>query len=55
MGEDGRAFFFDVASFYAHNEYDIGDWRAPRHTLSDPAYVAAYKELVPPSEPGKCT
>lgn len=52
-GEDGRALFFDVASFYAHNEYDLGDWRAPRHALSDPAYTDAYKSLVPVSEPGQ--
>lgn len=52
-GEDGRAFFFDVASFYAHSEYDLGDWRAPRHALSDPAYTDAYKALVPVSEPGE--
>lgn len=52
-GEDSRVFFFDVASFYAHNEYDIGNWRAPRHALSDPAYVAAYTALVPVSEPSK--
>lgn len=51
-GEDGRAFFFDVASFYAHNEYDLGNWRAPRHAVSDPAYTDAYKALIPVSEPG---
>ncbi|KAJ5901832.1 hypothetical protein N7495_002360 [Penicillium taxi] len=53
-GEDGQAFFFDVASFYAHNEYDLGDWRAPRHVLSDPVYTDAYKALIPVSEPGEC-
>ncbi|KAJ5628452.1 hypothetical protein N7490_010680 [Penicillium lividum] len=51
-GEDGRTFFFDVASFYGHNEYDLGDWRAPRHALSDSAYTDAYQSLVPVSEPG---
>ena len=50
--EDGRAVFYDVATFYGHNEYDLGDWRAPRHVLSDAAYVNAYKERIPPSEPG---
>ncbi|KAL4885288.1 Fructosamine kinase-domain-containing protein [Aspergillus karnatakaensis] len=48
---DGRAVFFDVASFYAHNEYDVGNWRAARHGLSERSYIDAYKELVPPSEP----
>ncbi|KAJ5237792.1 hypothetical protein N7489_007883 [Penicillium chrysogenum] len=50
-GEDGRPLFFDVASFYAHNEYDLGNWRASRHALSDSAYTDAYKALVPVSEP----
>lgn len=52
MGEDGRAYFFDVDSFYAHNEFDLGDWRAERHKLSQRDYVEAYKKLVPVSEPG---
>lgn len=52
MGEDGRAYFFDVDSFYAHNEFELGDWRAKRHKLSDAAYSEAYKNLVPVSEPG---
>ncbi|KAL4968579.1 Fructosamine kinase-domain-containing protein [Aspergillus stella-maris] len=51
MGSDGRAVFFDVASFYAHNEYDVGNWRAARHGLSERSYMDAYKALIPPSEP----
>ncbi|KAI9373786.1 Fructosamine kinase-domain-containing protein [Aspergillus egyptiacus] len=51
MASDGRAVFFDVASFYAHNEYDVGNWRASRHGLSERSYIDAYKALVPPSEP----
>ncbi|KAK4110824.1 hypothetical protein N656DRAFT_799558 [Canariomyces notabilis] len=31
----GEAFIFDVCSFYGHNEYDTGNWRAPRHRLSN--------------------
>ena len=49
----GEAFVFDACSFYGHNEYDVGKWRAPRHRLSDEAYVGNYKRLVPVSEPGK--
>jgi protein-ribulosamine 3-kinase len=49
---EGRAVFFDVASFYGHNEYDLGDWRAPRHALSDPVYVLEYEKIVPRSAPG---
>ncbi|KAK3315935.1 hypothetical protein B0H66DRAFT_592201 [Apodospora peruviana] len=31
--------FAGVCSFYDHNEYDTGNWRAPRHRLSDKAYI----------------
>ena len=47
----GEAFVFDPCSFYAHNEYELGNWRAPRHRLSAKAYVESYKEHFPPSEP----
>lgn len=50
--ETGEAFIFDVCTFYAHNEYDIGNWRAPRHVLSDPAYLNSYFTHMPKSEPG---
>ncbi|CEJ86011.1 hypothetical protein VHEMI03983 [[Torrubiella] hemipterigena] len=49
--ETGEAFIFDVCSFYGHNEYDIGNWRAPRHDLSNPAYLANYENHLPKSEP----
>ncbi|KAK4169568.1 hypothetical protein QBC43DRAFT_354843 [Cladorrhinum sp. PSN259] len=47
----GEAIIFDVCSFYGHNEYDTGNWRAPRHKLSQEAYIRSYKEHFPPSEP----
>jgi len=47
----GEAFVFDVCSFYGHNEYDTGNWRAPRHRLSSKAYIRAYKRNFPVSEP----
>jgi len=47
----GEAFVFDVASFYGHNEYDIGNWRAPRHRVSSKAYIDNYKCHFPVSEP----
>ncbi|PHH85027.1 hypothetical protein CDD83_1026 [Cordyceps sp. RAO-2017] len=47
----GRAFVFDPCCFYGHNEYDTGNWRAPRHRLSRDAYIQAYQRLMPPSEP----
>ncbi|KAF2106231.1 Fructosamine/Ketosamine-3-kinase [Lophiotrema nucula] len=47
----GNTFVLDACSFYGHNEYDIGDWRPPRHQVSSEAYLAAYKKHYPPSEP----
>ncbi|KAL2131705.1 hypothetical protein VTI74DRAFT_4724 [Chaetomium olivicolor] len=38
-------------SFYAHNEYKVGNWRAIRHRLSRKEYVESYKKAFPPSEP----
>lgn len=47
----GKAFVFDVCSFYGHNEYDTGNWRAPRHRLSNKAYIKEYKQRYPVSPP----
>lgn len=49
----GEPFAFDAGSLYAHNEYEIGYWRPPRHRLSNRMYVRAYKKHFPVSEPGK--
>jgi protein-ribulosamine 3-kinase len=49
----GHAFIFDACSFYGHNEYDIGNWRAPRHGLSKEAYIRLYKQRFPVSEPAE--
>ncbi|KAH3963557.1 hypothetical protein HBI56_235300 [Parastagonospora nodorum] len=49
--QTGQSFIFDAASFYAHNEYELGDWRANRHLLNDRIYVDQYKRDFPPSEP----
>ena len=45
------AFIFDVCLSYGHNEYDTGNWRAPRHRLSNRAYMRSYKRHYPVSEP----
>lgn len=50
-GLTGEPFMFDAGSFYAHNEYEIGNWRAPRHRLSRDVYVENYKRNFPESEP----
>jgi len=47
----GEAFVFDACSFYGHNEYDTGNWRAPRHKLSDRAYIEEYLMHFPALEP----
>ena len=47
----GDAFVFDVCSFYGHNEYDTGNWRAPRHQLSNKSYIREYKACLPASPP----
>lgn len=44
---------WDMCSFYGHNEYDTGNWRAPRHRLSDKAYILCYKRHYAPSEPAE--
>ncbi|KAF2652417.1 hypothetical protein K491DRAFT_706427 [Lophiostoma macrostomum CBS 122681] len=49
--ETGEPFIFDAGSFYAHNEYDIGNWRSARHRLSNRVYVDNYKKHYPISEP----
>lgn len=47
----GEPFVFDGISFYAHNEYETGNWRAPRHRLSSRTYIRAYQRNFPVSEP----
>ncbi|KAK4170983.1 Fructosamine kinase-domain-containing protein [Triangularia setosa] len=47
----GESFVFDPMAFYAHNEYEIGNWRAARHRLSRKEYVDEYKRYFPPDEP----
>lgn len=52
--ESGEPFIFDGSAFYAHNEYEFGNWRTPRHRLSSKTYIRAYKRHFPASEPGLC-
>jgi protein-ribulosamine 3-kinase len=49
--ETGEPFIFDAGSFYGHNEYDVGNWRAPRHRLSSRVYMENYKRVFAVSEP----
>lgn len=50
--ETGEPFVFDGSAFYAHNEYELGNWRSPRHRLSSRMYIRSYKRNFPASEPG---
>ncbi|EEP81423.1 predicted protein [Uncinocarpus reesii 1704] len=47
----GEPFVFDGSALYAHNEYEFGNWRTPRHRLSARTYIKRYKRLIPASEP----
>lgn len=49
--DTGEPFIFDASSSYAHNEYETGIWRAPRHRLSKMDYIENYKMNYPASEP----
>ncbi|KAF2962994.1 hypothetical protein GQX73_g10578 [Xylaria multiplex] len=49
--DTGEPFIFDASSFYGHNEYEMGNWRAARHRLSDKLYIENYKRHFPVSEP----
>ncbi|KAK1830453.1 Fructosamine kinase-domain-containing protein [Podospora conica] len=49
----GEAFIFDACSFYGHNEYETGNWRAPRHKLSEKAYIENYKSRYEASDPAE--
>ncbi|KAI2612028.1 Fructosamine kinase-domain-containing protein [Hypoxylon fragiforme] len=48
--ETGRPVIFDAASFYAHNEYDLGVWRQPWNRI-DGTYRTEYHKHFPPSAP----
>ena len=47
----GQTFIFDASSFCGHNEHETGNWRAPRHRLSDGTYIEEYKKRFPISIP----
>ncbi|KAK3368781.1 hypothetical protein B0H63DRAFT_529150 [Podospora didyma] len=52
--EDGltsEPFVFDAGSFYAHNEYEIGNWRAREASIERAEYVQAYKRHFLLTEP----
>ncbi|SPQ26741.1 76921dad-3092-4693-abc8-17507038243d [Thermothielavioides terrestris] len=48
--ETGDSIVFDACCFYAHNEYEFGQWR-PACNRFDESYLTAYHKLVPKSDP----
>ncbi|KAI2615256.1 Fructosamine kinase-domain-containing protein [Hypoxylon sp. NC1633] len=48
--ETGLPVIFDAASFYAHNEYDLGVWRQPWNKINK-AYRMEYHKHFPKSQP----
>ncbi|KAK3376281.1 Fructosamine kinase-domain-containing protein [Lasiosphaeria ovina] len=46
----GESLVFDACSFYAHNEYEFGQWR-PACNRFDKRYLDAYHQIVAKSEP----
>ncbi|CAG8954789.1 hypothetical protein HYFRA_00004714, partial [Hymenoscyphus fraxineus] len=45
-----KAMVFDPCCCWAHNEYEMGDWRQTRNRFSE-EYFAAYHAIIPPSHP----
>jgi len=48
----GHPMIFDATVFYAHNEYEHGPWRAPRHKMTK-AYLDEYIKHFQISEPAE--
>lgn len=49
--ETSDIYIFDAASFYAHNEMEIGDWRCPYNKIHNEVYTRTYLQHFGPSEP----
>lgn len=47
----GDPWIFDCAAHYAHNEMELGIWRAERHQLKADVYRSEYQRHCDPSEP----
>lgn len=47
----GDPVIFDCGAYYAHNEMELGIWRAERHELRDKVYRREYLRNFEPSEP----
>lgn len=48
---NGDPWIFDCGAYYAHNEMELGIWRAERHELRNKVYHDQYKLHFEPSDP----
>ncbi|KAK2590200.1 hypothetical protein QQS21_012129 [Conoideocrella luteorostrata] len=49
-GDSQKPIIFDAASFYAHNEYELGVWRQPWNNINA-SYRDSYYRYFPKSQP----
>ncbi len=49
--DTGNIYTFDAASFYAHNEMELGDWRPFYNNIHNEIYTTTYLKNYAPSEP----
>ena len=46
-------YIFDSGALYAHNEFEIGDWRCTYNKIHNKVYMQTYRRYTKPSEPAK--
>lgn len=49
--DTGDIYIFDSAALYAHNEFEIGDWRCNYNKIHNKVYTRTYLRHYGPSEP----
>lgn len=49
--ETGDIYIFDSGALYAHNEFEIGDWRCNYNKIHNKVYTRTYLRNYGPSEP----
>lgn len=49
--ETGDIYIFDSGALYAHNEFEIGDWRCNYNKIHNKVYTRTYLRYCGPSEP----
>lgn len=49
--DTGELYIFDAASYYAHNEMELGIWRTDHHRMKSKAYRIEYLRNFEASEP----